>query len=155
MKARSLLLVSMLATTPAPAQTRSPETARLAWLEGRWTGSQDGVEMEETWSSPSGGALLGLHKDVKGGRMVSFEFLRIEKTPREGVVYFASPRSAPPTPFRMIELGDRRVVFANQGHDFPQRILYWLDDRGSLHARVEGQIQGKPRAEEWVWTRTR
>lgn len=139
----------------APAAAQAPEPARLAWLEGRWTGSQGGVDTEEIWTSPAGGALLGMHKDVRGARMVSFEFVRIEKTPREGLVYVASPRGAAPTRFRMVELGERRVVFANERHDLPQRILYWLDDRGALHARIEGRIQGKQRAEEWVWTRAR
>jgi hypothetical protein len=87
--------------------------------------------------------------------MVGFEFMRIEKTPREGLVYVASPGGAAPTRFKMIEMGPRRVVFADPGHDFPQRILYWLDDRGALHARIEGRVQGKPRAEEWRWTRAR
>jgi hypothetical protein len=39
--------------------------------------------------------------------------------------------------------------------DFPQRILYWLDDRGALHARIEGKLRGKPASEEWAWTKAR
>jgi hypothetical protein len=86
--------------------------------------------------------------------MVSFEFLRIQATP-EGVVYFASPRGAAPTPFKLAELGEKRVVFENRQHDFPQRILYWLDPAGTLHARIEGPQGGKTVSEEWVWTRAR
>ncbi len=155
MKVSLPLLSLCVLVAPASAQAPAPEPERLAWMEGRWTGSQGGVDMEETWTSPAGGALIGMHKDVQGGRMVSFEFIRIEKTPREGLVYVASPRGASPTRFKMIELGARRVVFANPSHDFPQRILYWLDDRGALHARVDGRVQGKLRAEEWVWTKAR
>ncbi len=155
MKLPPLLLSLCALAAPAAAQAPAPEPARLAWMEGRWTGSQGGVDMEETWTSPAGGALIGMHKDVQGGRMVSFEFIRIEKTPAEGLVYVASPRGAAPTRFKAIELGARRVVFANQRHDFPQRILYWIDDRGALHARIEGRMQGKQRAEEWVWTKAR
>jgi Domain of unknown function (DUF6265) len=127
---------------------------RLAWLEGRWTGSQGGIEMEEIWTSPSGGALVGMHKDVKGGKMVGFEFLRIDGGP-EGLVYHASPNAAPATPFRLLELGDKRVVFFNETHDFPQRILYWLDATGAMHARIEGTDGGKPRAQEWTWKKAR
>ena len=111
--------------------------------------------MEEHWTSPSGGALVGLHKDVKGGRMVSFEFLRIEATKEGGVVYLASPAGAPVTSFRMVTLEDRRVVFENKEHDFPQRILYWLDAGGALHARIEGRQGGKDLHEEWVWAKAR
>lgn len=95
--------------------------------------------------------MLGLHRDVAGGKAVSFEFLRIQTTP-EGIVYFASPRGAPPTPFRLVEdeSGPGRAVFENRKHDFPVRILYWLTPDGALHARIEGPGE-KPKAFEWVW----
>ena len=112
--------------------------------------------MEEIWTSAAGGALVGLHKDVstRGGtaRMVSFEFLRIEGGP-EGIAYVAQPGGHPPTRFALIEQADRRVVFANPAHDFPQRILYWLDAAGALHARVEGPKGGRTVGQEWTWTR--
>ena len=138
--------------SPRPAVT-NVQAARLAWMEGRWGGNVDGTDMEEQWSSPAGSALIGMHKDVKLGKMTSFEFLRIEATPQEGLVYYASPRSAPVTPFYLLELGDRRVVFENKAHDFPQRILYWLDAAGGLHARIEGTLKGSIEAEEWAWTK--
>lgn len=122
-------------------------------MEGQWSGTDDGEEMLEQWTSPTGGALLGMHKDVKAGRMTSFEFMRIEMTPNDGLVYFASPRSAPVTPFIAVELAEKRVVFENKTHDFPQRILYWLDGGGALHARIEGVIAGKARSKEWSWTK--
>lgn len=131
-----------------------PDVQRLAWLEGRWSGEKDGVSSEEIWTAPRGGVLLGLHSDVKGGRLVSWEFLRIARTD-DGVSYFASPRSAPPTAFRLVEAGEGRAVFENRQHDFPQRILYWLDAAGALHARVEGPQGGRTTAEEWVWTKAR
>jgi hypothetical protein len=81
------------------------------------------------------------------------EFLRIGRH-EDGIAYFASPRSAPPTPFRLIETGARRVVFENKRHDFPQRILYWLDPDGRLHARIEGTRGGRTLSEEWDWAKT-
>jgi hypothetical protein len=143
-----MLLAAMGAATPAI------DVARLGWIEGRWVGEQDGVSMEELWTAPRGGALLGLHSDVKAGRLVSWEFLRIADS-GEGLTYFASPRSAPPTPFKLVEIAERRAVFENRQHDFPQRILYWLDTQGALHARIEGPQGGKTVSLEWVWTRVR
>jgi hypothetical protein len=142
-------------TPPSSTLTVPPhsDAASLAWLEGRWVGSADGVDMEEYWTSAVGGALIGMHKDVKGAKMTSFEFLRIESTPKDGLVYFASPRSAPVTPFVLVEIGDKRAVFENKAHDFPKRILYWADAAGALHARVEGTLKGSPASEEWTWTK--
>ena len=144
----ALLLAALGAAAPAG------EVERLGWLEGRWVGEKDGFSTEELWTAPRGGALLGLHSDVKAGRLVSWEFLRIAD-PGDGLTYFASPRSAAPTPFKMVENGDRRAVFENRQHDFPQRILYWLDAQGALHARIEGPQEGRTVSEEWVWTKAR
>jgi hypothetical protein len=124
---------------------------RLAWMAGTWTGTTaDGIEIVEHWTDPKGGVMLGLHRDVKGGKTISFEFLRIQATPA-GIVYFASPRGAPPTPFPMAEQGVQRIVFANPAHDFPKRIIYRLTMDGSLNARVEGTVKGKTTSEEWTW----
>jgi hypothetical protein len=139
----TLPLMALLAGAPA--------VDALAWMAGTWQGRDaDGTEMEEAWLAPRGGTLLGVHRDVAGGKTVSFEFLRIAVEP-EGVVYWASPQGRPATPFKLAEAGPRRAVFANPAHDFPQRILYWIDEKGAMHARIEGD--GPPGAMEWTWTR--
>ena len=135
------------------ASSPTPDLAKLAWLAGNWTGTQDGVEMEELWQKPKGNTMLAVHRDVKGGRTVSFEFMRIEAT-ADGITYWGSPRDRPATPFKMIELGGKRVVFENTEHDFPQRIIYWMSDDRSLHAKIEGKLKGEPASEEWTWRRS-
>ena len=50
-------------------------------------------------------------------------------------------------------MSDRRVVFENPEHDFPQRILYWLDDDDMLHARIEGTEGGETHSMEWRYRR--
>lgn len=126
----------------------------LAFLAGAWSGGSGALHMEEVWTAPAGGTLLGLHRDVARGRAVSWEFMRIEE--KDGAItYWASPRGAVPTPFRLVESGANRAVFENKEHDFPQRILYWLDAESRLHARVEGPADAKEKAMEWTWTRTR
>jgi Domain of unknown function (DUF6265) len=146
--------LALLAASTLAAQTPAGGVEALAWMEGAWSGEKDGVVMEELWTGPRGGALLGLHRDVKGQRLLSWEFLRIQATDA-GTFYYASPRSAPPTAFKLVETGHKRAVFENKEHDFPQRILYWVDARGALHARIEGPQGGKTVAEEWVWIRTK
>jgi len=152
--AAALARAATAPAAPAAALETPPDPiAALSWLEGTWSGQSGSMTMEEHWTSPRGGALLGMHRDVKGSRMLSFEFLRIEVT--DGVVTnWASPKSAPPTPFRLKEMGPgRRVVFENPEHDFPQRILYWMDEDDTLHARVEGPQGGPEKAMEWAWKR--
>jgi hypothetical protein len=153
---RNVLTAALLILTPA-LQAQAPaasDVQRLAWMEGRWSGTKDGITIEEHWTSPAGDALLGMNKTVKGGRMVEFESLRIAGT-KDGIAYLASPQGAPATPFKLVEVGDNKVVFENKEHDFPQRILYWLDESGAMHARIEGPRGGKTVGMEWVWTKSR
>ena len=147
------IALSVGIATGAVAAEAPHELARLAWLEGTWTGTSNRVEIEETWSSPRGGALIGMHKDTREGRLIGFESFRIVPADSGRVVYLASPNGAPATAFHSTVLTDSLVVFENRAHDFPQRILYRVDAQGALHARIEGEAEGRPRSKDWVWTR--
>ena len=136
------------------AGAAGPQIDGLAWMAGTWTGTDAGVEMEEIWTAPKGGSMLGMHRDVAGGKTQSFEFLRIDAG-ADGITYWASPRGRPATPFRLAKAEGRSVTFENPQHDYPTRILYWLADDGALHAKIEGTAGDKPAAEEWTWQRAR
>lgn len=135
---------------PESASIGGLSLADLAWMAGCWTGEEGGTVTEECWLAPSGGLLLGMHRDVRPSGKSFFEFLRIEAV-GDSAVYWGSPLGRPATPFGLVEKGPRRVVFANPAHDFPQRIIYWRTDDGLLHARVEGMMRGTLRQEEWHW----
>lgn len=149
----ALLLMAIANGNPTAALPDPPAIATLAWLAGSWGGTQDGVASEEHWTSPAGDGLVGMHKDVKAGKMSGFEFLRIEVDAQQRICYVAMPGGAHPTSFCAVEVGEQRVVFENKEHDFPQRILYWLTADGRLHARIEGPLDGKEAAMEWIWSR--
>ncbi|MCB9833856.1 MAG: hypothetical protein H6807_15450 [Planctomycetes bacterium] len=111
---------------PTPAKA---EIADLAWLAGAWVGTRRRSSIEERWSPPLGGAMLGLSRTVKGGKMIAFEYLRIVERDG-GLVYVAQPGGNPPTEFVLTELSQKRAVFDNPRHDSPQRIVYELTDQG-------------------------
>ena len=123
----------------------------LAWLTGTWRGENAGISMEEHWTTPEGGLMLGVHRDVFDNGRVFFEYLRIEAR-GDDVVYVASPRGTGTTDFKMVELDDRRVVFENPDHDFPQRVEYRLEGE-TLRAEVSGMAHGEQRRSGWTWTR--
>lgn len=137
--------------TATLAQSTPARVAALDWMTGTWTHTTPTVMTRESWLGPGNGLMVAVNLTTTSSGKKSFEFLRIGET-AEGFSYFASPGGKAPTEFRLKELGDRKVVFENAAHDFPQRILYWREGE-QLLARVEGSIGGKPRSEEWRFDR--
>lgn len=125
---------------PGPASV-----ARLGWLTGCWISGGPRTLVEEQWTSPSGGSLLGLSRTLRGDgngmRLASFEFLRIFER-GERVVYAAQPQGGPPTEFVAVTTSDSAVAFENPEHDFPKRITYRRVEQDSLHARIDDGRDG-------------
>lgn len=108
----------------------------LAWLTGCWELRQGERVTTEYWLAPAGGAMVGGSRTVKGGRMVAFEFLRIELV--EGkLAYISIPSRQQETTFTLVEQSPEAVLFANPTHDFPQRIRYRRVSENELLAQIE------------------
>ena len=124
--------------------------ADLAFIAGQWQTERGKARIEERWTQPAGGMMLGTGQTVSGERTVEFEFLRIEKRD-DGIFYVAQPNGRPPTDFKLVRLEKQRAVFENLGHDFPQRIIYEKKPDGSLAARVEGYVQTTPKSVNFLY----
>ncbi|MCB9844451.1 MAG: hypothetical protein H6811_00485 [Phycisphaeraceae bacterium] len=123
----------------------------LAWLAGAWVGTRGTAgttSIEERWSPPLGGAMLGISRTVSRGTMRAFEFLRIVER-GGGLVYIAQPNGAAPTEFVLTEADAGRAVFENPRHDFPQRIVYELSPEGGLSASIGFARGGRPQRFEF------
>ena len=138
------LLTLVVMTLPLHAQ----EIEKLSWMTGVWTQNRDGETVQESWLGPRGNMMAGVNLTTSPKHLTTFEFFRIVTTP-SGISYLASPGGKPPVEFKQKELGDKRVVFENPAHDFPQRVMYWIEPDGAMKARIEGIFQGKTRGMEW------
>lgn len=131
---------------PEDIELPMPATATIediAWLADTWTGTRNTSSIEERWSPPKGGAMLGISRTIRGERMTGFEYLRIVERDN-GLVYVAQPGGNAPTEFILTELADRRAVFVNPRHDYPQRIVYHLSNEGLLTTSIgfaKGRLQ--------------
>lgn len=131
---------------PAPAPAVIGD---LEWLVGPWVGTRSsGASIEERWTPPLGGAMLGVSRTVSRGRMSAFEYLRIVERDG-GLVYIAQPGGQPPTEFVLTEVSKTRVVFDNPRHDYPKRIVYELSADGGLKATIGFLKGGTPRSFEY------
>ena len=93
----------------------------LKWMSGCWrTGDET---YKEVWSKPDGGYMFGYALTYdETGALTFFEQSRIDAgTP---AVFNAYPGGFGPTEFTEASRGDRTVTFANDGHDYPQKVTY-------------------------------
>lgn len=103
---------------------------------------------------PAGGTMLGMSRTVKNGATLTFEFMQIRATADRSLEFVAHPSGQAETTFPLLRLNDTEAVFENLQHDFPQRIVYRLDN-GKLRARIEGKRNGSIRAIEFPMSRVK
>jgi hypothetical protein len=138
----------MLAAPAAEQQTVDD----LAWLAGCWSMPRPDGLTEEHWMQPAGGTMFGMNRTVRAGRTVEFEFLQIAMVDGR-LALLARPSGQAPATFPIKSIAAHEVVFEDPDHDFPQRIIYRLGDDGSLHARVEGEVDGQVRGIDFPYRR--
>lgn len=142
----SLLSLAFLATASTASAEIAPATPD--WMSGHWLSCENGAQIAEHWFGAGTGTLLGTN--LTQGEQSSFEFLRVAANGRGGISYYSMPNGAPVTEFTMKSNEKLRVVFENPAHDFPQRIIYRRDG-SRLHARIEGEINGRLESQEWAF----
>jgi len=131
------LAVAQNPPPPQAGQAPAASIADLAWISGSWSVSTDRAVIEEHWTSPASNAILAVGRTLADGRMVAFEYLRIEARD-DGIFYVAQPSGRSPTAFMLTKLEGRRAVFENPEHDFPKRVIYSRTGDDELTAWVDG-----------------
>ena len=143
--------VALLLTSVASAAGTPTGVDRIAWLQGCWTMTTGERVVEEQWMAPRGGAMLGIGRTVKAGRLVEHEFMIVRER-GDALVFEAHPSGQPAAEFVARHVEFDAVVFENAQHDFPQRIGYRKRSSG-LDAWVEGTVSGKSRRIDFPYAR--
>lgn len=79
---RSLVLCALLCfcQTALTQQVPAGRIEDAAWLAGRWTGTGLGGQLEEVWSAPAGGQMVGHFRLLREGKPVFYEFMLMDVT---------------------------------------------------------------------------
>jgi hypothetical protein len=144
------VLVAGLMSAKPPANT----VDKLGWIAGHWSTEARGRTIEENWTRPAGGTMIGVGRTVSGDKTVEFEFVQIRQE-GDDLFYVAQPNGGTKTAFKLIKLTDGEAIFENKEHDFPQRIIYRKGADGSLSARIEGEVNGKLRGMDFPYKRAK
>src|SRR5262245_10153455 len=142
MKRLGIVLLCVLASSVVRADDKAATLADIGWIAGCWEGGEDQQTIREQWMSPLGNAMLGMGHTVSKGKTVAYEFLRIHQE-TDGIYYTANPSGQAQDSFKLVKWGPKEIIFENPKHDFPQRVIYRLQDDGSLVASIEGNKDGK------------
>lgn len=148
-ESRGILLALLL----SGIATADSDIAQLHWLSGCW--AADGQEQGsiEYWTAPKGDSMLGVSRSVRGGSTVFIEYMRIVVEDSNDIVFVASPDGQPTASFALVYLDDSKVVFENLQHDFPQRVIYRLEQPNHLVGRIEGTEDGESRSADFPMTK--
>jgi hypothetical protein len=152
---RHIAVFSAVALAIAAAALSAQEpagVARLKWMTGCWELRSGTRLIEERWTSPRGGLLLGTSRTSRSDSIVEFEQIRIE-TRSDGIFYVASPSRQATAEFKASSVLDSAVVFENPAHDFPKKISYRKAGADSIIASIEGPRGGQTRTIAYPYRR--
>jgi hypothetical protein len=135
------------ATAQAPPSEPQP-LATLAWLAGCWQGSVNQREFREQWLPLRGGVMVGAGQSVLRGKMLDYQFLRLEPK-SEGTFFtqFSGDGSAASFKLDSTVADDKDTIFtfSNTAAAFPARLVYRRGTDGWLYQTIEGVLDGKDR----------
>ena len=131
-------------THTSPPNTADPNSAAnfaapisatidsLAWMAGSWYGTLDGDPVDEHWSLPAGGAMVGMFRWLKNGKVYLYELLAIEpdadglvlrlKHFDRGLNGWETKGSAVAYP--LVKAGDQEAAFERGGAYRSTRFVY-------------------------------
>jgi len=135
-----------------PAKTGDTDVVdSLDWMAGAWRGELFGGPLEEHWSGPRGGAMIGMSRMGAERERAMYEFMLIERKGDGVFLYLRHFRGGlttgekEPMRYKLTESGRYRAVFATENKKLSiATITYELAPSKMLVVRLEGERNGKP-----------
>ena len=134
----------------------------LAWLAGSWYGRTGDDSIDEHWSAPSGGVMIGMFRWLKNGRLYMYEFLAIEpgesgglvlhlKHFHQGLVAWEGKDVA--RTFPLVQVADRQAIFRRGGAFRSNQFIYQRIADGELVVVEEVRKGGELTTTEFRYNR--
>jgi hypothetical protein len=147
---RSIAFAAIALAGAGSAQTTAADSVAPGWMAGCWSQEKTPEWTEECWMRARGGVMLGAGRAGSGDKLSEWEATQIIPGPDGKLVYWASPDGGTRVSFTEVSRGAQEIVFANAGHDYPQRVRYWREGE-ALNAEIS-RIDGS-KALRWHYKR--
>lgn len=128
----------------------SQDESILKLFPGKWKIISDNIEYLEEWELLNEKELSGAGFSIEEGDTILSERLFLKKFD-DTWAYVAIPSNQNITLFALTDFSDKKFVFENKEHDFPQKIVYEFHKDGKLTAAIEGTVNGEIKRREFEY----
>ncbi len=159
-----IALIVILYSCDSGNQTKEvknhPEGSKLSqleWLTGSWANLTDDGNFYENWTKTNDSSYSAFSYMTITGDTVFSETVELKLVENEVyyIVAASGQNEGGAVSFRLVSNVEGEFVFENKDHDFPQRIIYRHPAPDSIHARIEGTVNGKFSMQEFPMKRYR
>ncbi|MCV9928362.1 DUF6265 family protein [Flavobacterium sp. LS1R49] len=149
----TLILLLLAFVSCKKAETPEKDKIKAAdWLIGKWENVSPQGTLTETWSKVNDSTFQGSSFFIKGKDTIHFETIKLQQK-GEVLTYNATVKGQnndEPVAFELTSSTEKRLVFENPKHDYPQKISYTKEANESLVAEISGVQLGKATTEKFV-----
>ncbi len=133
----------------------SEKIDQLKWLLGTWINENGEEFSQESWSQENAGTFTAFSFTQIGKETVFAETMVLEQKADSLflTVATANQNEKKPVTFKLVSSEKGKFVFENKNHDFPQRIVYTNPAKDSLHAWIEGTVNGETKRSDFSFSR--
>lgn len=128
---------------------------KLQWLVGEWTNITEKEQSFENWTQTNDSTLKAHSFTLVEADTVFAERVTLQQKNNE--VFFTvvayNQNDDQPITFKMIPSNEGTFTFENPQHDFPSRISYTNSMQDSIHAWIEGTVNGEDQKVDFYYTR--
>jgi hypothetical protein len=158
MKKFITIMLALVAMFGAKAQQYAEHDFRAlgSKLAGSWKAITKSSELWEMWSWKND-MLYGQSFRIRQNDTMQLEQvdLRFQNNQIHYQPLVANQNNGRRITFSLVSYSADIYTFENNTHDFPQRIIYHFAASDSLHARIEGTVNGNAKATDFFYTRIR
>lgn len=128
---------------------------QLDWLLGTWVNETGEEFSQETWSKENDSMFSAFSFTQVANQTEFAETMALELKGENLLltVATANQNDEEPVTFKMISSEEGQFTFENKNHDFPERIIYSNPVKDSLHAWIEGTINGEAKKVDFYFSR--